>query len=354
MAWKRMFSFRTTASTNGSPILSPSTTRATLADPAGADGASTSTIGATPGVRSRERSTSEATAARRGESLWSVSTNDSASRSLNLTSASETPQVRTSFSTESLLEFNHSDDSRSTLSLSLSCQSLHGHESTASSKSTDMLPHPPPKSKPKRRENVSFPYFVTPLVLTTANPYVMPPTPPSSPTSSIKPNTRSSPPLAGTLPKSAVPSVRDTPTKESHSPNQENQSPPAPATIFEKITGAPRKRLVSRASYDGVALASSPSTLTSPRPPPALFDDRPTSSPIVGPARVSRAPTKPAAQSISNAGEDERIKVAVSKKTRVGREVREARDTGEDLPRSRPGSPHTLAASCPSGSFPSP
>lgn len=347
-----MFSFRAAVFQDSSPALPPDTTRSTLADSPVTDCASASTNStarATSGVRSRERSFSEAAAARRDGSstvacLLNVSQNDLTTRprSLNLSSsASDMPQVRASCSAESLLEFNHPDSSHSTLSLSLSYHSLHGHERpgtpvtvAASSKSADMLPRPPPKAKPKRRENISFPYFVTPLVLTTANPYIVPPTPPSSPTST-KADTMSisAPKLAGTSFQSGTPTVRDVPVKEPHASSQEaiDELPPAPATIFQKITGAPRKRLVSRPSADGFALSSSSSTLASlPTPQPPSTTARPRV-----PSRAPPAPTvtgpDAALRSIANAGEDKRVKIALARKTRV--DVDEARDVGEVLPR---------------------
>ena len=208
-----------------------------------------------------------------------------------------------------------------------------------------MLPRPPPKAKPKRHVNTPFPYFVTPLVLTTANPYVMPPTPPSSPTNT-KPGAKPVPPpkLAGSLPRGTPPPARATPAEEIQHSTQEpiDEPPPAPATIFEKITGAPRKRLVSRPSADGLTFTSSASTLASfptPRPVPAHFDDRPTSSYGAEVARASRPSTGTGVDNISrslaSAGADERVKIAVTKKARVDGEVCENRDVGEVLPRLR-------------------
>ena len=362
MTWKRMFSFRAAAAqdrTAVTPSTMPRSERATAAVVVGASTSAGATAG-TSSLRSRERSFSEGAASRHdGSSTVSslnASVNDPASRrrSLDLTaSASEPPQVRASYSAESLLEFNHPDDSESTLSLSLSYHSLHGHERprtpltvAASSKSADMLPRPPPKAKPKRHVNTPFPYFVTPLVLTTANPYVMPPTPPSSPTNT-KPGAKLAPPhklTGGSLPRGTAPPARTMPAEELQHSTQEpiDEPPPAPTTIFEKITGAPRKRLVSRPSADGLAFASSASTLASfpnPRPAPAHFDDRPTSSYGTEAARASRPSTGTGADSISrplaSAGADERVKIAVTKKARVDGEVGESRHVGEVLPRLR-------------------
>lgn len=362
MAWKRMFSLRAPAAQVRTPVSPSDSTPSARAKSATGSGTSTST-GAKPGttsVRSRERSFSETAPSKHDGSSTvpslNASINDSAGRprSLDLSSAtSERPPVRASYSAESLLEFNHPDDSESTLSLSLSYHSLHGHERprtpvtvAASSKSADMLPRPPPKSKPKRHVNTSFPYFVTPLVLTTANPYIMPPTPPSSPTNT-KPDAKSgsSPEPPSTLPRGTFPPVREAPVVELQHPSQEaiDEPPPAPSTIFQKITGAPRKRLVSRPSADGLAFASSASTLASfPRPVPAHFDGRPTSAGTEA-VRASRPPTgtaadaapRPLANANANAGADERVKIAVAKKARVDGEARETRDVGEVLPRLR-------------------
>ncbi|KAH9924156.1 uncharacterized protein B0H18DRAFT_437147 [Fomitopsis serialis] len=198
MAWKRIFSFRASATQDRPRALSPDSLAVSPPDQpppvaaATADAASmaASTTNTSLSSRIEEQSLSDGTIPDRsdqpdaGPSEASSDGQSSRPRSLDL---SERLQARASYSAESLLLFNHPEGSRSTLSLPYTYRSMHERRLRSpvtvatTSKSVDTLPRPPPKARPKRRDYASYPYFVTPLAFATMNPYIVPATPPSSP-----------------------------------------------------------------------------------------------------------------------------------------------------------------------------
>ncbi|KZT66569.1 hypothetical protein DAEQUDRAFT_767917 [Daedalea quercina L-15889] len=374
MAWKRMFSFRATAGqdrptarrSNAATHPSFDSNISAAKGPAMSDAASVSTTatGVSFSSRTQHRKAIVGRDAQPRDRSAHASVDGQASRprSLDLSlPASDGLQARSSHSAESLLLFNHSDDSRSTLSLPFSYRSLRGDarpptptDAAAASKSADTLPRSRPRPKPraKRRENTSYSCFMTPLVFTTANPYVMPPAaPPSTPLST-----------AGSLvaPAQSRVSAEGTPVRDAAPPSasiEEPESEPElpPAIIFKKITGTSRRRLFSRPSADGLTTAPSPGTGSTPpalarwrsqehpRPPTTSSAFRPTRTQVDtraggDDANGLRSVVAPSAATLpenaSVAAEERRLHIAVTK-VKLDREVREERDVDDVLPKLR-------------------
>ncbi|TFY69857.1 hypothetical protein EVJ58_g179 [Rhodofomes roseus] len=271
-------------------------------------------------------------------------------RSLDLSPyGSERAQTRSSYSAESLLLFKNPEGSRSTLSLPFSYRSMHEARLRSpvavatTSKSADTLPRPPHKARPKRREFTSYPYFVTPLAFASMNPYIMPPTPPSSPQNTKPKKTLLLPAPPDPVLAEGIPprdtALRRVSIEATSSPAEDEVEVPTspPTLIFKKITGSPR-RLFSRPSIDELPASSTPAA-----PVRRHSEDRPSPTAAHHP-RIDAGHGTPAGDAVprtvttlpsSAATERERrLHIAVTK-VKLDKEVREERDVGDVLPKLR-------------------
>ncbi|KAH9831147.1 uncharacterized protein C8Q71DRAFT_306367 [Rhodofomes roseus] len=362
MAWKRLFSFRTTATPVHTPTPSLESTGIALSElsppapPSTSDATSTSASTTNTSfslgteVQSLSDSNTSGPSAQPGTGSSKTSVESPRPRSLDLSPyGSERAQTRSSYSAESLLLFKNPEGSRSTLSLPFSYRSMHEARLRSpvavatTSKSADTLPRPPHKARPKRREFTSYPYFVTPLAFASMNPYIMPPTPPSSPQNTKPKKTLLLPAPPDPVLAEGIPprdtALRRVSIEATSSPAEDEVEVPTspPTLIFKKITGSPR-RLFSRPSIDELTASSTPAA-----PVRRHSEDRPSPTAAHHP-RIDAGHGTPAGDAVprtvttlpsSAATERERrLHIAVTK-VKLDKEVREERDVGDVLPKLR-------------------